>query len=51
MYFYFSVVFTNVSDPDSIRSMDPDPDPESGSERTKKMTTKIEEKKLRNFMF
>ncbi len=39
-----------VSDPDSIRPVDPDPDSESGSGRAK-MTHKSREKKLYKFMF
>jgi hypothetical protein len=42
---------TRVSDPDSIRSVDPDPYSESGSvSRRAKMTHK-RRKKFRNFMF
>jgi hypothetical protein len=44
---------SSVSDPHSIRLVDPNPDSESGSgsgSRRAKISTKIE-KKIRNFMF
>ncbi len=48
-YIYYTNITSSVSDPDSIRSVDPDPDSEFGSRRAN-MPHKNREK-LRIFMF
>ena len=48
-YALYAAVFGSGLDPDSIRSVDPYPDSESGFSRAK--TTQKIEKKRKNFMF